>query len=148
MLKNILQWFQKKPEKDTKADNGPQRAAAVLLLEVAFSDDDFSEQERQALPALLEKHTGLSAHETAELIELAQQERDTATSVHQFTRHLNEHFSLEQKIDLVQTLWAVAYSDKQIDRYEDHIIRKIADLLHLRHSEFMQCKQKAQAKYG
>ncbi|MEY8264627.1 MAG: TerB family tellurite resistance protein, partial [Bermanella sp.] len=82
------------------------------------------------------------------IIEIAERDVDRATSLHQFTRYLNEAFSLEQKIHLLTTLWLVAVSDGQVDKYEDHMIRKIADLLHLRHSEFIQCKQQAMQQHG
>ncbi len=148
MFKHVLDWFKKDEEQHSDDTNSPQRAAAALLLEVAFADDEFSEQERKALPALLSKHTNLTTQECLEVIEIAAQDVDHATSLHQFTHYLNEQFTLEEKINLVTTLWLVALSDDQIDKYEDHMIRKISDLLHLRHSEFMQCKHKAKEQHG
>ncbi len=148
MFKHVLDWFKdEKTEQKTEA-NTPQRAAAALLLEVAFADDEFSEQERKALPDLLSKHTQLTIQECLELIKIAEQDIDHAISLHQFTRYLNEEFSLDEKLNLLTTLWSVALSDDQIDKYEDHMIRKISDLLHLRHSEFMQCKHKALERHG
>ncbi|OUR62871.1 hypothetical protein A9Q73_09710 [Bermanella sp. 47_1433_sub80_T6] len=148
MLQCVLDWFKKDSSEQTTDSNSPQRAAAALLLEVAYSDEEFSEQERKALPALLSKHTNLTTQECLEVISIAEQDVDTATSLHQFTHYLNEKFNLQEKINLVITLWLVALSDDKIDKYEDHMIRKIADLLHLRHSEFMQCKFKAVEQHG
>ena len=146
MFKRVLDWFKDEQQTEESDANSPSRAAAALLLEVAFSDNEFSEAERIALPGLLHQHTQLSVEECHELIEVAQQDVDHALSLHQFTHYLNEQFSLDQKIDLCTTLWKVALSDQTIDKYEDNMIRKIADLLHLRHSEFMQCKHKALAQ--
>ena len=146
MFKRVLDWFKDEQQTEESNANSPSRAAAALLLEVAFSDNEFSEAERIALPGLLHQHTQLSVEECHELIEVAQQDVDHALSLHQFTHYLNEEFSLDQKIDLCITLWKVALSDQTIDKYEDNMIRKIADLLHLRHSEFMQCKHKALAQ--
>ena len=148
MLKHVLDWFKKDEEQQGGDTNSPQRAAAALLLEVAFADEEFSEQERKALPGLLSKHTNLTIQECLEVIEIAEQDVDHATSLHQFTHYLNEQFTIDEKINLVTTLWLVALSDDQIDKYEDHMIRKISDLLHLRHSEFIQCKLKAKEKHG
>jgi len=146
MFKRVLDWFKDEQQTEESNANSPSRAAAALLLEVAFSDNEFSEAERIALPGLLHQHTQLSVEECHELIQVAQQDVDHALSLHQFTHYLNEEFSLDQKIDLCITLWKVALSDQTIDKYEDNMIRKIADLLHLRHSEFMQCKHKALAQ--
>ncbi|MEH6344465.1 MAG: TerB family tellurite resistance protein [Bermanella sp.] len=146
MFKRVLDWFKDEQQTEKSDANSPSRAAAALLLEVAFSDNDFSDTERAAMPNLLHQHTQLSLKECEELIEIAQQDVDHALSLHQFTHYLNEQFSLDQKLDLCTTLWKVAFADQYIDKYEDNMIRKIADLLHLRHSEFMQCKHKARAQ--
>jgi uncharacterized tellurite resistance protein B-like protein len=148
MFKRLVDWFKEDQKNEEAPSNSPSRAAAALLLEVAFSDNEFSESERKALPELLRQHTQLSIEECLELIEVAQQDVDHALSLHQFTHYLNEQFTLQQKLDLCITLWKVALSDDRIDKYEDNMIRKISDLLHLRHSEFMQCKHKAINPHG
>jgi len=146
MLKHVLDWFKQEPEQvDDQPKTCPsQRAAAALMIEVAMSDQEFDEVEKKALPNLLREHTGLTTQECLQLIEIGEKEVDHATSLHQFTRHLNENFTIDEKKDLLNTLWMVAFSDGNIDKYEEHIIRRIADLLHLRHSEFIQAKLKAQ----
>ncbi len=148
MFKQLLEWFKEDQKNEDTPSNTPSRAAAALLLEVAFSDNEFSDSEQAALPALLHQHTQLSINECQELIKVAEQDVDHALSLHQFTHYLNEEFTLQQKLDLCTTLWKVALSDQRIDKYEDNMIRKIADLLYLRHSEFMQCKHKAMNRHG
>ena len=148
MFKHLLDWFKEDQKNEETPSNTPSRAAAALLLEVAFSDNEFSDSEQAALPILLHQHTQLSIAECQELIKVAEQDVDHALSLHQFTHYLNEEFTLPQKLDLCTTLWKVALSDERIDKYEDNMIRKIADLLHLRHSEFMQCKHKAINSHG
>lgn len=141
MIDRLLNWFQK----DETTQATPQttnKAAAALMVEVAFADHDFSEQERAAMPSLLRQYANLSTEEAVELIQIAEEEVDDAVDLHQFTQYLNEKFSLAQKLDLVTVLWRIAYADQHIDKYEEHIIRRIADLLHLRHSEYMQCKHR------
>ena len=119
MLKHILDWFKEDQTSDETPNNSPNRAAAALLIEVAFSDNEFSDTERKALPDLLRQHTKLTRSECLELIQLAEQDVDHALSLHQFTHYLNEEFNLEQKLDLCITLWKVALSDEHIDKYED-----------------------------
>lgn len=141
MLKTLLNWFNNPATQDTTSS--PNRAAAALMMEVVMADDLLSPAELSALPTLLQNLTTLNIQECNELIEIAKHEHASAASIHQFTSHINEHFSLEQKLELLTSLWRIAIADDNIDKYEEHIIRRIADLLHLRHSEFIQCKQAA-----
>ncbi len=142
MFKNILDWF-KGAEDAPITTNDTERATAALMVEVALADDAVTQDEKLALPALLKEHTGLTTQECVSLIETAEHEVDHAVSLHQFTSHLNSVLSLEAKQELITRLWRISLADNHIDKYEEHTIRKIADLLHLRHSEFMQCKQTA-----
>jgi uncharacterized tellurite resistance protein B-like protein len=145
MLNTFLDWFKSEPEESaSEATNSADRAAAALMVEVVMADDQFNADEKAKLPELLKLHTGLTTQECVALIKIAETEVDLATSLHQFTRHLNEVFDIDQKLNLVFTLWSIAFADGHLDRYEEHVIRKISDLLHLRHSEFMQMKVKAQ----
>lgn len=146
MFKSILDWFKHvDDESDTTDEHSPaQKAVAALLVEVSLADDEVTPEETQALPSLLAQHSQLTPQQSQELIEAATHEVDHAVSLHQFTQHINEEFDLEGKLELLTKLWLVALSDNHLDPHEDHMIRRIADLLHLRHSEFMQCKHKAQ----
>jgi len=141
MIDRLLAWF-KNPPVAAEATPNTHRAAAALLVEVALADHELSDTEEAALPGLLRQYAQLETEDAIELIQLAKQDVENAVALHEFTRHLNEQFSLEEKLDLVTTLWRIAFADQVIHKYEEHMIRRIADLLHLRHSEFMQCKHK------
>lgn len=146
MIGSFLDWFKKTPQNNTEESNScpTQRAAAALMVEVSLADTSFNNLEEDKLINLLKDQTGLTTQECLELLAIAHNEVDHATSLHQFTRHLNEVFDLNEKLDLVHSLWHIAYADGHLDKYEEHIIRKVADLLHLRHSEYIQMKIKAQ----
>lgn len=141
MIKSLLSWFKEAPV--NTASHSPNRAAAVLMMEVIMADDTFSVEEQLALPTLLSTISKLTHLECAELIEIAKQEHADASSIQQFTSHINDEFSIEKKLELLTCLWQIALADNNIDKYEEHIIRRIADLLHLRHSEFIKCKHDA-----
>lgn len=141
MIKSLLNWFKQPDMPDTSSS--PNRAAAALMMEVVMADDILNPAELAALPSLLSSLSALSIAECTELVDIAKHEHASAASIHQFTSHINEHFSLEQKLELLTSLWRIAIADDNIDKYEEHIIRRIADLLHLRHSEFIQCKHAA-----
>lgn len=144
MLKSLLDWFKTEEQSEAATpEDLTQKAAAALMIEVILADDDFDESERETLLVHLKGETRLTTQECIAIVDIALKEVDSATSIHQFTSHLNKVFDLNAKRSLVHTLWKIAYADGHLDRYEEHIIRKIADLLHLRHSEFMQAKLKA-----
>lgn len=144
MITTLLAWFKNTPEGTDAPSSHTKttRAAAALMVEVAMADHELSEAEEAALPGLLRQYAELSTEEAIELIQLAHDDVEEAIALHEFTRHLNEEFTLEEKLDLITVLWRMAYADHYIDKYEENIIRRIADLLHLRHSEYMQCKHR------
>ncbi|WP_421865871.1 TerB family tellurite resistance protein [Motiliproteus sp.] len=127
---------------EAPADNerSLQLATAALLIEVSRADFSVDDTERQAVIELLDSQFELTKPELEKLIELAEQEADQATSLYQFTRLINDAFSAEQKRLLVLNLWKVALADGYIDKHEDHLIRKVADLIHVSHRDFIRTK--------
>jgi len=119
-------------------------AAAVLLLEVIQADQVVTADERKALARTLGQRFQLEEAQATELIRLAEREAKDATDLHQFTSLINQHFTAEQKATLVQDLWQVAYEDKILHKHEEHLIRRIADLIHVSHSTFIAAKLSAQ----
>ncbi len=121
----------------------PQLATTVLLIEIMRVDGELKEQEKHYLYVFLEKEYLLSKQEVKELIQLADSHLEQSTDYHQFTHALNQQLTIPDKIKLVASLWEMANADAHVDAHEEHVIRKLADLLHLRHSEFIQAKNKA-----
>ena len=117
-----------------------QLAVAALLVEVAMADHQFSDLELASLSHSLVRKYSLSEDEIAELISLAKSESNHATSLHQFTRIVNQHCDNKEKFNLVKAMWEMAYADGSVDKYEDYLIRKVADLIYLPHSEFIRAK--------
>lgn len=121
-----------------------QVAAAVLLVEVARSDHEFSDAERQVVLSSVQRKFGLSPAEARQLLELAELESHSAHDIYQFTSKIDETFDVGQKLRLLEELWRAAYSDAALHAYEEHLIRRIADLLHLSHSQFIGTKLRVQ----
>ena len=117
-----------------------QLAAAALLVDVARSDYRRAPQEQQALRDALKKRFGLDAAAVDSLLQRAETESQHAVGVYPFTTLVNEQCDEAEKVDLVRQLWQVAAADGDIDKYEDHLIRKIADLLYVSHSQFIRTK--------
>ena len=122
-----------------------QLAVAAVLVEVAMADHQFSEVELSALGVILARKFTLSHDELGELISLAKTETNHATSLHQFTQLINQYCNDEEKFKLMKAMWEMAYVDGNLDKYEDYIIRKVADLIYVPHSEFMRAKSLVKA---
>lgn len=117
-----------------------QLAAAALLIELSKADYQQDPVEQQAIIQALSKSFTLDQQQLAELLALAEQESSSATSLYPFTRLIKDNYDMAQRFELVKMLWQVALADGEISKYEDHLIRKIADLIYLPHSQFIQAK--------
>jgi len=147
MLRAIQEFFQSRIEPDAQAgpdEHGLRLATAALLFEMLRADDSEHPDERVALERVLQEQFDLSRDETRELAELADQEAAEAASLYQFTGLINEQFTPEQKVSVVEMLWQVAYADGRLDPYEEALVRKIADLIYVPHREFIQAKHRIQ----
>ena len=145
MIKQILAFFQQQEEIETETHK-PELAAAALLVEIMNADHELSDDESESIKAILFDTLFITAEVADELLANAKKQVNEATDLFQFTEVINERYSYEEKVALVESLWKVAYSDKNLDKYEEHMIRRIADLLHVSHSDFMQSKSRVKAK--
>ena len=147
MLTKITAFFAFLNSEDSDQAQGSisiEMACTVLLCEVMRADGDFAEQEQMQLREILLEQFSLTATEVSEIITLANDISAHSTDFYRFTSKINLHYSLEQRMNIVQLLWKIAYADGELAAIEEHIIRKIADLLHLRHSEYIQTKLASQ----
>ncbi len=119
-------------------------ACAALLLEVAKADFSVEANEMLRIRSILNKTLSLSIDQLNTLIMLAEQKSNDSTSLHEFTSVIHRNYSLEQKIELFDQLWFVAYADGRLDKYEEYLLRKIADLIYLPHKHYIQSKHRAQ----
>ena len=144
MINKIKEFFNKKTEEaEDDSHSVLNIATAALLIEVMTIDGNMDQEEMDSVKSNLSSILELSDDEIQELIDLSQEEVSDATSLYQFTKEINANFELQQKLDLMTALWQVALADDYLDKYEESILRKIADLIHLRHSEYIECKSRA-----
>jgi uncharacterized tellurite resistance protein B-like protein len=123
--------------------HGIELAAAVLMVEVMGADFDASLEERARTLELMREQFALEDTEARELVHLAEMESQRSTSLRSFTRKLVDKLDLGEREALLESLWSVAYADGRIDKYEEHLVRRIADLLYLPHAAFIRAKQRA-----
>jgi uncharacterized tellurite resistance protein B-like protein len=145
MLNTLRNFFDQhlapKPnEPQASAERRVHLAAAVLLVEVARSDHDFSDAERETVRASVQTRFHLSAAEAQELVSLADAQSREAHDIYQFTSAIDKSFSPEDKVRLIEELWRAAYADSALHAHEEHLIRRVADMLHLSHSQFIGAK--------
>ena len=141
MIDRIKNFFSKNVlEPEDQEVKTEQLAAAALLVEVMVIDGDLDEQELASISQTLCQILSLSSEQVDELISLSRDEVAEATSLYQFTREINASFDIEGKKELLTSMWRVAYADGQLDKHEEGIIRRVADLLHIRHNEYIRCK--------
>jgi len=148
MLAQIKRFFDRNLLAGAGADDGDAEhalrlAVGALLLEVVRLDGEVRAEEREAVETAVLGHFDLSHGEAEELLKLAEDERRDATDYFQFTSLINRHYSPERKIELIERLWSIAYADATLHPYEEHLVRKIADLLYVAHNDFIAAKLRA-----
>lgn len=145
MLQRIQDLFRQLVEpglQGTPADgrHALQVATAALLCEMMRMDDSVGEAERAAALVALRREFGLADDELRTLLDLAGQEASEATDYFQFTSLINKACTAAQKVQIVEYLWQVAYADGRLDAHESHLLRKLGDLLHIPHADYVAAK--------
>ena len=126
----------------SRDDDGPelQLATATLLMEVARADNRISEEERQDVMRLIENHYALSPELTQDIASSAEHKAQHSTSLYPFTRLINHSCSPEEKVRIIGMLWRVTCADGHVDKHEEYLVRKIADLLYVPHRDYIRMK--------
>lgn len=120
-----------------------QLATAVLLVEVMRSDQTLAPAEQDVVLAALEAKFALARDESERLVELAHGSARVANDCFAFTSRINDAFDMAQKIRIVEFMWQVAYADGVLDAHENHVMRRLADLLHVPHGAYVNAKMRA-----
>ena len=148
MIASIKKFFEQHlaPEGSTGRGHSArqlQLATAALLVEMTRVDHEVQAQELDTVTDAIRASFGLSYEETAELMALAEQEADQMTSYFAFTSLINKAYSQEEKVKLIELMWQVALSDGRLDKYEEHLIRKVANLIYVPRQEIVAAKHRA-----
>ncbi|MBX7184151.1 MAG: TerB family tellurite resistance protein [Vicinamibacteria bacterium] len=151
MIEALKDFFKTKtqggPEVAAEAHERAVRlAAGVLLFEIVRADRKVEDGERTVMRTALQSTFDLTAAETSEIMELSEAQSRNATSLFEFTSVIDAQFSGDQKKRIVELLWLVAFADGRKDPEEEHLIRKIAGLLHVAHPDFIDAKIKARGR--
>jgi uncharacterized tellurite resistance protein B-like protein len=118
-------------------------ATAALLVEVARMDGEINDAERAAMLRAVRTKFGLTESEAGTLVRLAEEEVRQATDYYQFTSLINKRFSAQQKERVIELMWQVAFADADLSAHEQHVMRKLADLLYVPHGAYIAAKLRA-----
>ena len=151
MVSIVKKFFDKhiKPASDTTdrgSDHALQIATAALLLEMMRADSKISDEELKTVTEAMRSKFNLTEEEIGSLLKLAEDKIWESTGYYEFTSLINKGFSYEQKLKVIEHLWEVAFADTQLDKYEEHMVRKIADLIYVEHKDFINTKLKVRDK--
>lgn len=146
MLDSVRKFFNERLEGDQGGVNKLALATAALMFEVMRADAEITAVERQQAVTLLMETFELTSEDLAAIAGLAEEEVEDANDLYQFTRLVNDHYDEDEKYALIVNMWRIAYADGHADHYEEHVIRKVADLVHLRHRHFIRAKLEARGQ--
>jgi len=117
-------------------------ATCALLVEIARIDEKFTDAEMETILSILKQKYGLSQDHADALIAEAERELEKSVDLWQFTKLINENYSNEEKIEIIETLWQIVYVDGKMDQHEHYLMNKLQNLLRLTHEQLITAKLK------
>ena len=117
-----------------------QIATAALFVEMAKADGEFSEEERDQVIESLQKQFVLDTEYVNDLVELSKSKLQDSVSLYEFSTIINDHFSKDDKMELLKNLWRLIYTDKKLDKYEDRLIKIIGGMINIEHKQIINTK--------
>ncbi len=135
-------------ESEIPADTGEniQLAAALLLVEVMNADHRVDEREKNAVQTALKNIFVLTDEEVSEVFKIAEDHAKDVVPLQKYTSILNRTLEHGEKLSLLEQIWRVVLSDDEMDKYEEHLVRQIAELLYIRHSDYILARQRAKGE--
>ena len=145
MVSSIKKFFEKHVQPvsgktDGVAEHAVQVATAALLIEMMKADGKVSEDERKAVMQTIRSTFNLTEGETKSLKKLAEEKIKRATDYYEFTSLIHKELPYEKKVGIIEHLWEIAFTDAHLDKHEEYMVRKIADLIYVEHKDFIEAK--------
>jgi len=145
MIKSIKKFFESKLVEDSADEqaeivNKTDLASAALMIEVMNSDRELDQRESGKFLAVLKDCLNISDEDIADITALAEKEVKQATSLYEFTHLINDNYDYAKKVALIRNMWRIAFSDERLDKYEEHLIRRVSELIYVSHSDYIRTK--------
>ena len=142
MLKKIQAFFDAEESDDVDDEAALHLAAAVLLIEVAKSDHVVRDMQVEQLKDVLKREWALDDSDLSDLLNVARDAAEAHASLYEQVALVNRNFSPQQKFNLVRGLWEVAYANGELHHHEELLIRRLADLMYVSHTDFIRSKHR------
>ena len=147
MINIVKRFFSQKVSADSKApqqvnEHDVRVAACAIFVEMARIDEEFTQEELDAIIAILNEKYGLSQEHADALIAEADKELEESVDLWQFSHLINQNYSNQEKIEIIETLWQIVYVDGKMDEYEHYLMNKLQNLLRLSHKDVIDAKLK------
>jgi len=147
MIELVKKFFSKEnispiPERNNGSSHDVRVATCALFLEMAYIDGEFNDSEKEQIIQTLKEDHWLSSDAVADLLKAAKEELKGSIDLWQFTNLVNQNYSLEEKIRIIEMVWQLAYTDGTLDKHEDYLLHKMANLLRLTHKQLIEAKLK------
>lgn len=147
MIERLKQLFSTADQESGKPDAHQLTVAATaLMVQLSRVDNDEDQAELKTIVDCAVRSHEVTIEEAEEILEDALSQANDSTSLYEFTGLINEHLDQQEKQALLESIWRVAFADGRIDKYEEHLIRRMADLLHLNHREYIQARHRAEGE--
>lgn len=138
-MKFFKNLFKSKEIEVESKDDSIQKSICSLMIEVAYADDQLDESELKAMAYSLSK-IDIQEEEIQEIVDATLAKSKESISFYEHTRILNDQLDYDQKKEVLNSVWSIAFADGKMDKHEEHLIRRIADLLYLNHKDFISAK--------
>ena len=146
LLKDLVATFRE--GKGPVPEPALERLCAALMLQLAAIDQNLDAAEETVIQEYIRRHFGLTEEETRRTLEDARADAERATSLYELTSVINSRCDEDQKVYLIYQMWCLAFADGTLDRYEEHFIRRAAELLYVPHVRMMRAKHDAAQDTG
>tara|TARA_B100000029_G_scaffold358093_1_gene350867 strand:+ start:45 stop:509 length:465 start_codon:yes stop_codon:yes gene_type:complete len=145
MLKQLKDIFNSTLANDNQEDpetrdHALRLATATLLIEVVRADYEEDIKETEAVIGHLQAYFELTDDETLLLVREAKEKADHSVSLQEFTRLLHENLTVDEKHAVIEMLWKIAMADHHLDKHEDYVVRKVAELLYVTHGDLIRIR--------
>ena len=152
MLQRLINILDRLAEPDANKSALPEHdyklAGAALLVHATLIDGKADEAEYFKLRQLLRDHFDLQDNEVGEFIMLAEQEELKAVDLYGFTRKLTEELDADGRMEIIEMLWEIAFSDGVLHEYESHLIWRVAELMHVTTRDRVRLRKIVEARYA
>jgi uncharacterized tellurite resistance protein B-like protein len=147
-LINKIRGAKNRAEAAAEPETDAHVALCVLMIEAAHVDGECSDEEMTHVIETLTTACKVPRSEIDELIEQTYQKRKDSVDLFTFTRYLNQNYTKEQKLEVMESVWRVIHIDGRLQGHEDHFAHKLANLLRLSHKELIDAKIRAREQLG